>query len=230
MCVYLSPCARAPQGDDRWHHLDEEQELNQVLWLDKDAPCTRRDGRNGPDAARAQGGAAQHERHESDSLPVLSEWSWTSDGKLTGKVYGKAGYKDGTCMTTSAVGRAQRFHTHVVTQSGTVYLLGRAARSADSLKRSAQSEPLGVAQQRRFERNADLTGVRLECSICREECDLSVDDWSVTPCKHAFHADCLRQWVVHCAEESAKGEKCTPNCPDCRAPLSSSRFRMFELG
>ena len=54
---------------------------------------------------------------------VLSEWEWTSDGRLTGRVHGKRNYKDGTRITTSVVARHQRFHTHAVTESGTVYLL-----------------------------------------------------------------------------------------------------------
>ena len=56
--------------------------------------------------------------------PTLCNWQWTADGKLTGKVYGKRGFKDGTLITTSVVPRSQRMHTHVVTEAGTAYLLG----------------------------------------------------------------------------------------------------------
>ena len=231
MAVQARPsCA---QGDDRWHHLDEEEDQQQLTWLDEaDAPRVR--GDEGADAPPGGGGGEGRRGYGGDygPVPVLRGWSWTSDGKLEGRVYGKQGFKDGTSITTSAVDRSQRFHTHAVTEAGTVYLLGEPA-GQGSTKRSAQGEQvLGVAKQRRLGGNGDLTGVRLECSICREACSPTEADWHVTPCKHAFHEECLWRWVRQCAEDSLKEENphaaTKPTCPDCRAPLSSSRFRMFE--
>ena len=55
----------------------------------------------------------------------LEEWQWRADGlSLEGLVYGKPGFKDGTPMTTSEVPEAQRFADHVVTSSGSTYMLG----------------------------------------------------------------------------------------------------------
>ena len=59
----------------------------------------------------------------SSDHPRLEEWQWNGD-KLDGLVYGKPGFKDGTPMTTSEVPEAQRFADHVVTSSGSTYMLG----------------------------------------------------------------------------------------------------------
>ena len=59
----------------------------------------------------------------SSDHPRLEEWQWNGD-KLDGLVYGKPGFKDGTPMTTSEVPEAQRFADHVVTSSGSTYVLG----------------------------------------------------------------------------------------------------------
>ena len=39
----------------------------------------------------------------------------------------------------------------------------------------------------------------------------------------------LTRWLTHCAKEAAEASVPTPAaaCPDCRRPLSSSRFRLF---
>ena len=165
--------------------------------------------------------------------------------RLAGRVYGKAGYKDGTVITTSVVPKSQRFQTHAITESGTVYLLGDLsgksaappslpARGVAARKATfAGSDP--EATQRRAEATAlsktEDQAAMLECSICREPCEPQESDWDVTPCKHAFHGTCLMRWVTHCAEEAARSQKLTPppSCPDCRHPLSASRFRVFDL-
>ena len=69
------------------------------------------------------------------------------------------------------------------------------------------------------------------CSICQEACEQG-QRWDVTPCNHAFHEDCLRRWLTHCAKVAAEASVPTPAaaCPDCRRPLSSSRFRLFGTG
>jgi len=154
-------------------------------------------------------------------------------------VHGKRNYKDGTRITTSVVARHQRFHTHAVTESGTVYLLAprqlatapAAASSSEAdggevrgvvanLKRSAPppAPPLGGS-------STLAPGPSTLCSICRDECDAAAANWKRTPCQHAFHEECLSAWVAH---QAAK--KLPPSCPDCRHLLSASRLRLFESG
>ena len=53
-----------------------------------------------------------------DQPALLRQWYWSCDEKLCGRVFGKAGYRDGTLITTSAVRREQRFSTYAVTESG----------------------------------------------------------------------------------------------------------------
>ena len=53
-------------------------------------------------------------------------FEWNADGTLSGRVYGKRGFRDGEAITTSAVAPAQRHATYVITESGSAYLLGEA--------------------------------------------------------------------------------------------------------
>jgi len=76
--------------------------------------------------------ATPAEARGADGEPTLCSWRWEEDGRLTGRVYGKAGFKDGTLISTSAVPLEQRLkplqpHARVVTESGTAYHLGLAA-------------------------------------------------------------------------------------------------------
>ena len=218
-------------GDDGWLQLDVEEDAERMRWVE---PKTR--------AARA----AMDEEHTSTTAvgpvgkgatqqlpPTLCDWHWKADGRLTGRVYGKAGLKDGTLITTSAVPRSQRTHTHVVTESGTAYLLGQSAQEPPE-------EPVrGVVAQMKYSREPLVRGFSkapdgfgegsdVMCSICQDTCEPG-QRWDVTPCAHAFHEECLRQWLSHCSMEAAENDKPTPPpaCPDCRHPLSSSRFRLF---
>ena len=163
--------------------------------------------------------------------PILCNWSYTSEAKLTGRVYGKRGYRDGVVMTTSVVPRANRFHTHAITESGTVYLLGQRLTEADAAAEPSESggargifsrtsrEERHKEERRNSCRSSD-SAVPFECSICREPCQWSETDWDVTPCGHAFHEACLLRWVTHSTEAAI--------CPNCRHPLSSSRLRLFD--
>ena len=77
----------------------------------------------------------------SSDHPRLEDWQWNGD-RLDGLVYGKPGVKDGTPMTTSEVPEAQRFADHVVTSSGSTYVLG--APSADQQTVVEAYETLGL--------------------------------------------------------------------------------------
>ena len=61
-------------------------------------------------------------------------WSWNSDGSLSGRVFGKKGYKEGEAMNTSVVPPESRFRTYVVTGSGSIYRLGEKLEPADKSK------------------------------------------------------------------------------------------------
>ena len=58
------------------------------------------------------------------ATPRLEGWKFREDGSLDGFVFGKAGYRDGEPMTTSEVPESGRFPDHVVTASGSTYVLG----------------------------------------------------------------------------------------------------------
>ena len=120
----------------------------------------------------------------------------------------------------------------MVTETGTAYLLG--------LHTTEEPAVIGVAAQMRSQikqgpRRTDISEGVLSrssiaiCSICQESCEAG-QAWDVTPCKHAFHEECLRRWLTFCTKEAAENLKemtPLPTCPDCRHPLSSSRFRLF---
>ncbi|GIQ86576.1 hypothetical protein KIPB_008455 [Kipferlia bialata] len=59
--------------------------------------------------------------------------------------------------------------------------------------------------------------MHLECCICREERDVP---FAVTPCSHAFHEPCLRQWLSTRREnyDGAHSE-----CPVCNAECDMER-------
>ena len=61
-----------------------------------------------------------------DDTPIICGFEWNADGTLSGRVYGKRGFRDGEAITTSAVAPAQRHATYVITESGSAYLLGEA--------------------------------------------------------------------------------------------------------
>ena len=56
--------------------------------------------------------------------PILQQWEWNIDGSISGRVYGKRGFKDGEAMNTSIVPEGSRFSTYVITGSGSIYRLG----------------------------------------------------------------------------------------------------------
>ena len=212
---------RFDDGDQSWLSLESEEEAGRLAWAPLETgtagtssspPATANDV---PCKGLATSAAASQAK---DLPPTLCDWHWMADGKLSGHVYGKAGFKDGTLITTSVVPRSQRTHTYVVTETGTAYLLG---------SRGAQqpSPVCGIVAQMRHSRTA--SGGAL-CSICQETCEPK-QSWDVTPCGHAFHQECLRRWVAYRAKEAADAHKVVPQptCPDCRHPLSSSRFRLF---
>ena len=57
------------------------------------------------------------------------------------------------------------------------------------------------------------------CAICLGDLD-DIDDMEAPlaaariACGHAFHVDCLRPWLAHCARE-----KRSLTCPTCRTPV-----------
>jgi len=56
--------------------------------------------------------------------PILEHWEYNVDGSISGRVYGKRGFKDGEAMNTSVVPEETRFVAYVVTGSGSIYRLG----------------------------------------------------------------------------------------------------------
>ena len=57
--------------------------------------------------------------------PTLENWAWCqATNGVEGLIYGKAGFEDGTFMRTSSIPMDNRFMTHVITNSGSVYILG----------------------------------------------------------------------------------------------------------
>ena len=57
--------------------------------------------------------------------PTLENWAWCEQTNgVEGLIYGKPGFEDGTFMRTSSIPMDQRFMTHVITKSGSVYILG----------------------------------------------------------------------------------------------------------
>ena len=52
--------------------------------------------------------------------PILHQWEFNADGSVSGRVYGKKGFKDGDAMDTSIVPEGNRFSTYVITQSGSI--------------------------------------------------------------------------------------------------------------
>lgn len=50
-------------------------------------------------------------------------------------------------------------------------------------------------------------GIKNKCSICLEDLKVGIDKVSITPCKHIFHYDCLRKWLLENYQ--------LPKCPNC---------------
>ena len=84
------------------------------------------------------------------SVPTLHDWRWEPSGALTGRVYGKCGYRDGTLLTTSVVPPKGRSERTVRTVSGTAYSLGAPAdavaedeaRTREAAKRQSAPYPV----------------------------------------------------------------------------------------
>ena len=210
-------------GDDAWYHLDDEAAAGRLEWCGQGLARTRRRSAAAAAADAAVADAAATAASNAEP-PLLREWSWGDDGKLVGKVYGKKGMKDGTVITTSVVTRTSFYTTHAITESGTVYLLGEEAEPG--LRKEDLAERGVAARVGRTEGGAardEFSGT--VCSVCQEECEAGQSDWNVTECRHVFHDACLLKWVTLCAADESR----TPDCPDCRRPLPSSRFRLNRL-
>ncbi|KAF2643968.1 hypothetical protein P280DRAFT_514943 [Massarina eburnea CBS 473.64] len=60
-----------------------------------------------------------------------------------------------------------------------------------------------------------------ECTVCCDECDLSVDVVK-TPCNHFFHRQCLVDWFGKQLLDVNRDQAYAPDkgtCPNCRSPL-----------
>ena len=53
-----------------------------------------------------------------------------------------------------------------------------------------------------------------KCSICLEAFEFNKSQVSVTPCKHIFHFDCLKNWL--------ETEVVNPQCPNCKYRILSN--------
>lgn len=67
---------------------------------------------------------------------VWYRWEFSSNGSLSGRVYGKKGFREGENMTTSLVPMDQRFGHYVRTASGSIYRLGEPRVHEFELKKS----------------------------------------------------------------------------------------------
>lgn len=59
------------------------------------------------------------------------------------------------------------------------------------------------------------------CSICLGEFEEGEEVVS-TPCKHAYHEECLRSWVVQSSQNKnidIEKSKYSPKCPNCKVSL-----------
>ena len=61
------------------------------------------------------------------------------------------------------------------------------------------------------------------CRLCEDRLDH--EDLEMLPCGHAFHVDCLRPWLAHCARE-----KRSLTCPTCRTPVCPAATPDVEAG
>ena len=76
-----------------------------------------------------------------EASPILEQWEWCSlCNGVSGLVYGKPGFPDGEWIRTSEIPKEGRFSTHVVTKSGSMYMLGtpKAAQADDHNARVAR--------------------------------------------------------------------------------------------
>ena len=105
-------------GTQAWLHLDDEMDAEQLQWHQPRTRCETAAHTLPKPTAASDGDISAW------LPPLLCDWSYTSEGKLTGRVFGKRGYKDGTIMTTSAVSPCIVLKTSVV---GIVKLLSRNA-------------------------------------------------------------------------------------------------------
>ena len=53
-----------------------------------------------------------------------------------------------------------------------------------------------------------------KCSICLEAFEYNKSQVSITPCKHIFHFDCLKNWL--------ETEVLNPHCPNCKYSILSN--------
>ena len=58
-------------------------------------------------------------------------------------------------------------------------------------------------------------GNERSCSICLDNVEIG----KISQCKHEFHSDCIKEWIV------AKNKR---NCPVCREKLKANLKRFFN--
>ena len=142
-------------------------------------------------------------------VPTLESWRWEANGALTGRIYGRPSYRDGTVFTTSVVPLTGRFEKYVRTVSGSTYRLGSPTAGV------VEPEPLTSAVRTR-----DYSRMLAQSRQAREEesrCPICWDsppaDLSITPCGHAFCRTCIMAALRHKRE-----------CPTCRSAVASHRL------
>lgn len=106
-------------------------------------------------------------------LPVLQDWRWKPSGALTGHMFGKRGYRDGTLLTTSVVPPKGRFNA-----------------PANAV---AEDEVRTREAAKRQKTEAEKRIVAERCPICWD----SPPDQPVTaPCGHTFCRSCIMAALV----------------------------------
>jgi hypothetical protein len=176
---------------------------------------------------------------EATASARLENWRWLPTNAVEGQVYDCDRFKDGEWMSTSVVPPSGRFRDHVVTSSGTAYLLGMPDPEGKAAKRAADASDDGRRRKRRVVAGThaaeaqggspaggtnDEQGMgadtpttsqseRTKQLMSRIQCSICMDTFDnphSLPCTHTFCYDCISEWMLKAKELQ---------CPLCKLPF-----------